>query len=277
MSLATRFASRSPALRSPVPLLDDQIRTVAPSIFAEEAHESRSERYSYIPTINVLHKLRAEGFQPFFVTQTRVRDEGNREYTKHMLRMRHASQINAAEADEIIIVNAHNGASSFQLLAGQFRFVCSNGLVCGNTFEDIRVKHKGQIIDSVVEGANKILNGFGLVREVKEEFKSITLDAEEANLLATAAIEFKYDREPGESTPITAAQVLRPKRAEDTASDLWTRFNVVQENIMQGGLTGRTATNRRTTTRPVVGIDQNVKINRALWTLTERFAALKKG
>src|SRR5256885_2757450 len=35
------------------------------------------------------------------VTQTRVRDEGKREHTKHMLRLRHASQINGAEANEI--------------------------------------------------------------------------------------------------------------------------------------------------------------------------------
>jgi hypothetical protein len=44
----------------------------------------------------VLTELR-KGFQPFMVTQTRVRDEGKREHTKHMLRLRHASQINGAE------------------------------------------------------------------------------------------------------------------------------------------------------------------------------------
>jgi hypothetical protein len=33
--LASRFASRSPVLRSDSPLSDDQIRSVAPSIFAD--------------------------------------------------------------------------------------------------------------------------------------------------------------------------------------------------------------------------------------------------
>ncbi|AEB84322.1 recombinase family protein [Alicycliphilus denitrificans] len=46
--LASRFASHSPALRSDYPLSDDQIRRVAPSIFADAPHESRSERYSYM-------------------------------------------------------------------------------------------------------------------------------------------------------------------------------------------------------------------------------------
>ena len=53
MQLASRFASHSPALRSDYPLSDDQIRRVAPSIFADAPHESRSERYSYIPTATV--------------------------------------------------------------------------------------------------------------------------------------------------------------------------------------------------------------------------------
>lgn len=121
MQLASRFASRSPVLRADYPLSDDQIRTVAPSIFADTPHESRSERYSYIPTAAVLTELRKEGFQPFMVCQTRVRHEDRRDYTKHMLRLRHASQINGAEANEIILLNSHDGSSSYQMLAGLLR------------------------------------------------------------------------------------------------------------------------------------------------------------
>lgn len=112
MQLASRFAPRSPVLRADHPLSDDQIRTVAPSIFADTPHESRSERYSYIPTAAVLTELRREGFQPFMVCQTRVRHEDRRDYTKHMLRLRHASQINGAEANEIILLNSHDGTTA---------------------------------------------------------------------------------------------------------------------------------------------------------------------
>ncbi|BBQ11584.1 hypothetical protein WP1W18C01_19440 [Stenotrophomonas maltophilia] len=118
MQLASRFASRSPALRSERPLSDDQIRAVAPSIFAEAPHESRSERYAYIPTATVLQELRGEGFEPFIVTLTRVRHDDRRDYTKHMIRLRHASQINGREANEIILLNSHDGTSSYQMLAG---------------------------------------------------------------------------------------------------------------------------------------------------------------
>ncbi|QKV55702.1 DUF932 domain-containing protein (plasmid) [Comamonas antarctica] len=101
MQLASRFASHSPALRSDLPLTDVQIREVAPSIFAQEKHSSRSERYSYIATSAILSELRKEGFDPFMVCQTRVRDEGKREHTKHMVRLRHAAQVDDAEANEL--------------------------------------------------------------------------------------------------------------------------------------------------------------------------------
>jgi hypothetical protein len=72
---------------------------------------------------------------------------------------------------------------------------------------------------------------------------------------------------------------LLPRRHDDQASDLWTTFNVVQENVIRGGLTavGRDANGRRrrTTTRAVNGIDQDVRLNKGLWVLAERMAEIK--
>jgi hypothetical protein len=273
--LATRFARQSPILRSQSPLSDDQIRAVAPSIFADAPHTSRTERYTYIPTCTVLDSLRKEGFQPFMVTQTRVRDEGRRDFTKHMLRLRHATQINDGEANEIIMLNSHDGTSSYQMLAGMFRFVCSNGLVCGDTVADVRVKHKGQIVDNVIEGAFDVLDGFGLVREVREEMKAIELKPEETIAFAKAALSLKYEPDETKSAPITESQILAPRRVADTGADLWTTFNRVQENLVRGGLNARTSNGRRSHTRAVSGIDQSVKINRALWLLADEMRKIK--
>lgn len=77
-SRVQRFGANASLLRSASPLTDEQIRTVAPSVFAESAHASRSARYSNIPTSEVLTSLRREGFQPFMVTQGGSRDEQGR-------------------------------------------------------------------------------------------------------------------------------------------------------------------------------------------------------
>ena len=274
MQLSSRFSHRSPVLRSDHPLSDDQIRSVAPSIFAETPHESRSQRYSYIPTAAVLTELRKEGFQPFMACQTHVRDEDRRDYTKHMLRLRHASQIDGTEANEIILLNSHDGTSSYQMLAGMFRFVCQNGLVCGDTLADVRVPHKGNVTDHVIEGAYEVLQGFERVQHSRDAMCAITLDDGEAEVFARSALTLKYD-DPGKALPITESQVLRPRRFDDTRSDLWSTFNRVQENLVKGGLTSRTANGRRQRTRPVQGIDQNVRLNRALWLLAEGLRQLK--
>ena len=130
----TRLASRFGAanlIRRDRPLTREELLRVVPSVFSEDKHESRSERYTYIPTISLLDSLQREGFQPFFACQTRVRDPGRREHTKHMLRLRREGQINGKQVPEIILLNSHDGSSSYQMLPGLFRAVCQNGLVCG--------------------------------------------------------------------------------------------------------------------------------------------------
>ena len=100
-TLTTRFARNTHVIRSETPLDDEQMRTAAPSIFAPGKHPSRSARYTYIPTIEVLRGLKKEGFEPFMVAQGKSRIEGKTEYTKHMIRMRHAGQVHTRpEANE---------------------------------------------------------------------------------------------------------------------------------------------------------------------------------
>jgi hypothetical protein len=276
MQLASSFNSRSPVLRSVSPLSDDQIRAVAPSIFAEGKHDSRSQRYTYIPTIDVLNGLRNEGFQPFMVCQTRVRDQDKREHTKHMIRMRPANEITGDDVNEIILLNSHDGTSSYQMLAGVFRFVCQNGMVAGDTVGEVRVPHKGNIVRNVINGAFDVLDGFDLIREQKAGMQAVTLNRDEQTAFARAALTLRYDpTEADSSPPITESQLLGARRFEDRHDDLWTTFNRVQENLTKGGLHGRSRSGRAMSTRAVTGIDQNVKLNRALWVLAEAMRQLR--
>jgi Domain of unknown function (DUF932) len=129
--LATRFSRNTFVLRSETPLSEDQMHQAVPSIFAAGKHASRSERYTYIPTIEVLRGLRKEGFEPFMVAQSRSRIEGKTEFTKHLIRMQHRRDASGQlttkpEANEIILINSHDGASAYQILSGVFR-LCPDG------------------------------------------------------------------------------------------------------------------------------------------------------
>ncbi|WP_252366524.1 DUF932 domain-containing protein, partial [Escherichia coli] len=95
------------------------------------------------PTINIINKLRDEGFQPFFACQSRVRDLGRREYSKHMLRLRREGNINGQEVPEIILLNSHDGSSSYQMIPGIFCFGRPAGTVGGTKIEQLQVPTQG--------------------------------------------------------------------------------------------------------------------------------------
>jgi hypothetical protein len=278
--LATSIGRNGRSIRSTVPLENEQIFNVAPSIFAPEAHESRSSRYVYIPTIQVLEGLRKEGFLPFFAAQATSRIPGKSDFTKHMIRLRHVNDIENSEgANEIILVNSHDGTSSYQLLAGFFRSVCQNGCVAGDMIEDFRVKHSGNIRDDVIEAAYRIVDEFELVDESRETMQAIELTKPEQRLLASAALDLRFERdEQGRSTaPVSADRALWANRREDQGDSLWLTFNRLQENLIKGGMRGRNRSGNRTTTREVQSVDSLIGINRALWTLAEGMAQLKNG
>ena len=103
---------------------NSELAAVVPSLFATEAHESRSDRFVPIPTSHVLDGLRAADFEPVFAQQARTRIAGKENFTRHMLRMRHKSLTNAeGRAFEIILTNANDGTSAYKMVAGIFRFV----------------------------------------------------------------------------------------------------------------------------------------------------------
>jgi hypothetical protein len=301
---AHNFAIGSAINQTQQPLTLDALRGFAPSAFATEAHESRSNRYAYIPTVEVITAMMHEGFQPFKATQSRSRIEGKTEFTKHLIRFRHPDfAINLKVGDsvpEIVLINSHDGTSAYKLSAGLYRLVCSNGLmVADSTVSSLSVMHKGNIIQEVLERSFQIIGQSQKSLGTVENWNQLQLTAGEQGAFAEAARELRFsDNEGTITTPITAAQLLSPRREADAngpwqgrarwgssmavgpKTDLWHTMNVVQENVIKGGLSGiardeNGRRKRRVTTREVTGIDQDVKLNRALWTLAERMAELK--
>ena len=159
------------------------------------------------------------------------------------------------------------------MIPGIFRFVCTNGLVCGNNFGEIRVPHKGDIVGQVIEGAYEVLGVFDKVTENMETMKEIHLNSDEQHLFCRAALMARYEDE--NKTPVTPEQIITPRRWEDKQNDLWTTWQRVQENMIKGGLSGRSASGKNTRTRAITGIDGDIRINKALWMIAEQFREWK--
>ncbi len=276
--LATRFGRNAHQISGRDALDNDALYRHVPSIFAREAHDSRSERYVYVPTIDIVEGLRREGWFPFFAVQAVPRDGSRHGHAKHMLRLRRDDGIGKREAAEVIIVNSHDGTSAYQMFAGMLRFVCTNSMIAGERFEEVRVPHKGNIQHDIIEGVYTVAADFPRLIDATETMKEITLSPEERTVLAGASLVARYGED---ESPVRPDQIIQPRRREDDARSLWTTFNVIQENMIRGGLHGqkRNAKGRirRSQTRAINGIDQNVSLNRALWTLAEGMQRLKSG
>jgi len=266
------------------PLSREHLKLVAPSVFAENKASTRSEQYKFFPTISVVEKLATEGWQPVMASQQRVRTIERHGFQKHMLRFRKydGTQPTLKVGDslvELVLVNSHDGSSAYQLQAGLFRLVCSNGLVIADsTFESVRFKHAGFDPREVLEASYRVIDNVPLIQKKVEELEEIELSYDEQQVFAASALQLK---DHNHST-IDPAQLLYPRRYDDRKPDLWHTFNRVQENLIEkGGITGRTITARTnkprfTRTRPIKGIDENVKLNKALWTLAEGMKTIKK-
>jgi hypothetical protein len=279
------FTAGTPQNRRQTPLTMDQIAQRAPSALAVRPYAGMSNRYAYVPTIDIIQGMIKAGFMPFAASQSRCRIEGKAEFTKHMIRFRHADMGSLVVGDvvpEVVLINSHDGACAFRLIAGLYRLVCSNGLMVADAeIMSISVRHTGDILRDVIDGSYKITEDAGKALGTARNWGELLLTDGEQQAFAESAHALRFaDSEGKVTTPITPAQLLAPRRYEDNGYDLWRTFNRVQENVIAGGLSAiqRNANGervRRVSTRRINGIDQDVKLNRALWHLAERMAELK--
>jgi hypothetical protein len=265
-----------PQFYSPEPLDDEQLYQRAPSVFTYSAHRSRSERFRAIPTIHAVRALRNEGWECYGAGQGRTRTPDRARYTKHMLKFRHRDTSRLTKVGdsvlETILTNANDGTKGFRLDCGIFRLACLNGMVVkSHDFGALMIRHSGDdVLDRVLAGTYEIARHADKVMEAPARWSKIRLDDVQARLLAHAANKLRF----GDDDRIEDHQLLIPRRPADNGRDLWTIFNIVQENVIAGGLVEAIASrrNRRFASRAVTGIDANLRLNRELWAMAEGFA-----
>ena len=252
----------------------NQLAHIVPSLYTQEGYENTSDRYQPISTAMVVEKLMSEGFYPTKAYQTGSRTKEKKLFSKHMIRFRRYD-LNYSASEyfpEIILINSHDGLSSYRLMAGLYRLVCSNGMVAGSEYDEVRVKHFGNIIDNVIEGTFDIVKCFDILMNAVQTMQSISLEQDEKLYLAQKAHSLRF--EGNAAAAIKPEQLLRPRRVGDLDNDLFTVLNVIQENIIRGGISGIYRNERgwpqRTRSREVKSIAQNVRLNRELWSAAEK-------
>lgn len=266
-----------------------QTRAIPAAVHATHAHESRSERYGFIPTNQVVEALSREGFEVAKSRVQNVRDASRRGFERHELRLRPAGQVGLLPQvgtvfPEIILTNSHDGSSGFRLDAGLHRLVCSNGLtVAQGEQARVSIPHRGSVetlLGRVIEGTFQVLDDANLGVQAARDWSQIELHPSEQEALATAAIVARWGLDEKGNVPgiVTPSSALRAVRWDDKAPTLWNTYNRLQENLIEkGGIRGRASTGRRLGVRAVTGINESGNLNRALWILAQHTFDAKTG
>lgn len=233
------------------------------------ASPKMTERYVHVNSAEVVQLMEREGYRVAAVrtASPRARDPL---YARHSIDFRHANAKEIAGATpRILFTNSHDGTTSAQVMAGFYRFVCSNGLVIGETVGALRQRHSGDAAYELITRMRQLAKNTEKLYTKIDGWtrKELTLD-QQINFAQLAA-QLRW----GDAHMYGADQVLRVRRAEDDAANLWSVFNRIQENTIRGGLIGLSRSGRQATSRPLTDIGRDAAYNAALWTLAEEVAA----
>jgi hypothetical protein len=260
---------------SVMPLTNKQLKQQAPSLFTQEPHFEVSDKYHFIPTIDVVEQIKQNNWYPVTVSQANVRDSAKESYQQHLVRFRHFDDLLHPQdnAVELLLFNSHDRTKSFTISAGIYRFVCSNGLVIADSvFESYKIKHIGEKESDVTNAIENITSVKSKLMERINHFESIDLTTHEKLSFASSAIPLRFD----EHLEVDSNELLIPHRIEDEKDDLYTVMNVVQENLLRGNISGTNKeTGRKFTSKEIKSINRDIEVNQGLWDIAERIASIK--
>ena len=260
------------------PLSNSELFKFAPSIFSENPIEGVSDKYAFVPTFKLLDTFRDAGYYPIMASESKVRDEANDGYQKHIIQFRSLENLlrpNAKdEYEDIVLTNSHNRTSSFIVDLAIFRIVCSNMLVVpSKSFVHTSIVHVGFTEQKVKNAIAEVTSYMPKIKEEVAKFKSIYLTKAEEQMLANAAIDIRFDTS---THYIEANELLKVNYEEDEVNSLWSAYNRIQEAMIRGGVKMRNlVTNKNFTSKAINGIDASVKFNKELFDVVQKVALLK--
>ena len=243
----------------------DQLKSQTPSVFATSPSTKMSDKYVFVPTMDILENFEREGWELASAKQV-----GRGIHSVHELRLRNGELPKVGDTlVEAIIRNSHNGMASFRVSAGLHRLVCSNGLTVPTALsESFNIRHSRFDLDEVKRltesFAGKLPKIEGSVKRMME--RELTIDEKIEFVRKSVGIRFGQDKVLNE---LQIVGLLTPNRDEDQGDDLWTTFNVVQEKYIRGGIETTSQRGRRTKLRGLENIMAVNQVNTKLWTLAE--------
>lgn len=271
----------------------EQIKNLAPAVYAETKAENLSDRYVSLRSSDLIPIMQDYGYSPVQAIQksSRKNSPHSHEHNAHMISFARTSQadydncINPEEVrPEIILYNSHDGSSAVKLFAGCYRFICSNGIIAGEGF-NARAYHSKTAIQGFEDMLKTTVENLPVLMQRIQRLKNTQLDYDQqyqmARLSAASRWELYGDLQDKEKAGTYACNetfknLLQVSRNEDNFQDAFTVFNRIQEGVIRGkayvkSITEHTPEGNLRKARPVGSVKENIRINSELWDIADSF------
>jgi hypothetical protein len=256
---------------------NDEIKRLASSVFTMTASQDVSEKYTHIPTSQVIEDMRQLGWGVVDAKQVKARKEGTAGFQKHLVVFRNNDVvINGEDGDtvfpQILLTNSHDGKNAFTFTAGLFRMICENGLVISTQqFEDVKMRHMGYTFEDLQKNIREMVEKLPLTVESMNKMKQVELTPEQTIEFAQKSLAARFSQDEIDNIEVNFDELLEPTRSEDRGNDLWSVFNVVQEKLIHGMFNYKYGVKVRKA-RKIRNFKQDLIINEKLYDVALEFA-----
>ncbi len=265
----------------------EELKEIAPSIFTKKGSDKTSSKYTHIPTDRVIKDLELLGWGVVDAKEVNARQDKG--YQKHLVVFRNPDvSINKKSTNvdgevfedivfpQILVTNSHDGKNSFKFQAGLYRMVCENGLVIADQqFEDYTIRHMGYDFEALQNVIKDMISNLDLTVESMNKMRKIELDENQQFEFAKKLLDIRVEGTDNMYKEDQIGDILVPQRKEDFGDDLWSVFNRVQENIVEGNFkyyNAKTLGSERQA-RPIKNFKQDMDVNKKLFSAALEYAA----
>jgi len=261
----------------------DDLCSLVPAAFSAHESPKLSERYSFVPTYDLLTAFDKIGWTPVYGKQ-----QGSGPFARHIVRLNNPDLgFMSLKADkvkpQILLDNSHNGGSPAMVHMGLFRLVCTNGLVIAmpGMYTSVKLRHVGIDIEELKQLMNVVAEQYTTVGKHIGDMQQHVLNSDQRQEFVLKAIAHRepkvFIKEDGTidvkkvNAIMKPNQIVEPLRGEDVKEDLWTTFNIVQERLVKGEFDRQTLSGRRSKPRGITNAARHLDFNKTLWEIAESY------
>lgn len=193
--------------------------------------ETLSKNYVEVQSKTIVDELTSRGFTLDKIVKCKTRKIERQGKQLHRMIFTNSSLLaqNNEGKMQLIVSNSYDGTSAIHFTLGYFRLVCSNGLMVGNTYEQVSIRHTGQknIGEKIEKAIETIVAQSKKLHEQFEKMRNIVLDQNAVKAIEMAGVRLRV--------PSAVDAKIITLRNEDKEDTLFNVYNRVQEVVIRGG------------------------------------------